>query len=462
MSNQKRRLYTCIIFCISIVSSLTAHPTQEYRYPESPEVLETLKEWQDLKFGLFIHWGTYSQWGIVESWSLLPEPIELCYGPRPDSLSYFEYKKAYEGLKNTFNPQKFDARKWAAAAKEAGMKYVVFTTKHHDGFNMFDTKASDYKITDKECPFSSSEKADIFAEVSKAFRENGFMVGAYYSVPDWHSNDYWWDKFPPLGKGINYPADKFPERLERFHDFVDTQLNELTCGNYGKIDIVWFDLCYAEPTMPWDRYARTIRENQPGAMIVTRHTGTIYENYRTPEQTVPDKALDYPWESCITMGTSWSYKPDDRYKSPKQLISLLVKIVSRGGNLLLNVGPDSNGELAPEMLDRLSFIGKWMNIHSEGIYGSRTFAPYSEGNFFFTQKDNGIYAYCISDGDEVNVPEKVILKSVDSKLFKAVRILGTNRNLKYKVTDNGIEITIPKTVSSSIAADGIWCLKFSK
>lgn len=448
------------ILVLSLSMGLLAQ-TKPYIQPTEPEVRQTIKEWQDLKFGMFIHWGTYSQWGIVESWSLLPEPIELCYGPRPDSLSYFEYYKAYENLKTTFNPTKFDPNKWAKAAADAGMRYVVFTTKHHDGFNMFDTQASDYKITDPACPFHTSPRANIFKEVASAFRNQNFMIGAYYSVPDWHSNDYWWNKFPPLGKGINYPADKFPERLDRFHNFVDTQLSEITGGDYGKIDLVWFDLCYAEPTMPWDRYAQTIRSRQPGAMIVTRHTGTIYENYRTPEQTVPKQALDYPWESCITMGTSWSYKPNDKYKTTNALIELLVKIVSRGGNLLLNVGPDANGELAPEMLDRLAGIGNWMKLHSEGIYGSKTFAPYSEGNFFFTTKEKSVYAYYIPAKDEAELPAEMELKAIARSSFKRAVILGSNKAVKVTSTDTGIKIHLSESQRKALNGQ-IFCIKFTK
>ena len=175
-----------------------------YIYPEESIVRENIEKWQDMKFGMFIHWGTYSQWGIVESWSICPEAYKFCM-VRPEGMNYFDYVRKYEDLKKTFNPVKKKKKKWAGAAEYAGMKYVVFTTKHHDGFNMYDTQYSDYKITDVECPFHTDANADIAKRIFDAFRGKGMMAGAYYSIADWNNNDYWWDYFPPKDRNINYP-----------------------------------------------------------------------------------------------------------------------------------------------------------------------------------------------------------------------------------------------------------------
>ena len=158
-----------------------------YVRESDPLVVKKLAQWQDQKFGLLMHWGPYSQWGIVESWSLCSEDVDWCR--RPKGESYAEYVKRYEQLPTTFNPVKFDPDKWAAAAKGAGMKYVVFTTKHHDGFNMFDTKFSDYKITASNVPFSKDARANIAKEVFASFRRENFLIGAYFSKPDWHNDD---------------------------------------------------------------------------------------------------------------------------------------------------------------------------------------------------------------------------------------------------------------------------------
>ena len=372
-----------------------------YQYPSEPEVLQKIKDWQELKFGLFMHWGAYSQLGIVESWSICPEDRAFT-SVRPAGKSYFDYLKDYENLKTTFNPLKFDPEKWAKAAKYAGMKYVVFTTKHHDGFNMFDTKQSDYKITSSACPFSKSPKANVAKEIFNAFRQERFMAGAYYSISDWNNKDFWWDYFPPFDRNINYSPAKYPEKWQRLNNFIYNQLNELTSGDYGKLDLLWFDLCDVskEKRVDWERFSAMTHKNQPGIMMVARGANNQYENYRTPEQGVPDEALDYPWETCMTMAKQWSYKPNDKYKSTYQLVQLLVKIVSRGGNFLLNVGPSPEGELDPKVYDRLKGIGDWMQINSEAIYGTKAIKPYHETKTAFTQKGNNVYAFYLPDEDE--------------------------------------------------------------
>ncbi len=182
-----------------------------------PLVQQRLSQWQDLKLGLLMHWGTYSQWGIVESWSLCAEDEGWCRSKQRDSIGdYASYKKAYEGLQTTFNPVKFDPKRWAEAAEEAGTKYVVFTTKHHDGFSMFDTHQTDYRITSPRTPFSHNPNADVTRAIFDAFRAQGFMIGAYFSKPDWHNPDYWWPYFATPDRNPNYDLKRYPERWARF------------------------------------------------------------------------------------------------------------------------------------------------------------------------------------------------------------------------------------------------------
>lgn len=433
------------------------HEKPPYIPAAEPEVRASVAAWQDLKFGMFIHWGPYSQWGIVESWSICPEQYAFCM-VRPKDKSYFEYLKEYEALKTTFNPVQFNPDKWAAAAENAGMKYVVFTTKHHDGFNMFDTKYSDYKITDMHCPFSTHPRANIAKEIFDAFRSRGMMAGAYYSIADWNHNDYWWDYLPPMDRNINYSPKKFPEKWERLNTFIDNQLNELTDGSYGPLGMLWFDLCGASREMSpqWDRFARTVRSNQPGIMMVARHMNSIYENYRTPEQRIPDQALDYPWESCMTMATQWSYKPHDRYKPARDILSILVQIVSRGGNLLLNVGPGPDGELDPTAYERLREIGDWMKVNSEGIYGTKAVAPYKEEKIAFTSKGNDIYAFYLADENEKTMPAKVLVRSFVPVDAQGVTLLGYKKPLKWRKVADGVEIEIPASLRNTPPCDYIW------
>ena len=181
----KINLTLIALLFISIASYAQQHNfNNSYVKPTDTLVQQKIKQWQDLKFGLFMHWGTYSQWGVVESWSICPEDEGWTQRRGPYAASYYDYLKAYENLQTTFNPVNFNPDKWAAAAKDAGMKYVVFTTKHHDGFCMFDTKQTDYKITSSKTPFSSNPRSNVTKEIFDAFRKEGFMTGTYFSKPE--------------------------------------------------------------------------------------------------------------------------------------------------------------------------------------------------------------------------------------------------------------------------------------
>ena len=198
------------LICMSVIAQ--EHTASlKYTIPSDKLVQAKLSQWGKIKFGLLMHWGTYSQWGIVESWSLCPEDEGWTQRKGPYAHDWYSYKQAYENLKTTFNPVKFNPEKWALAAKNAGMKYVVFTTKHHDGFNMFDTKQSDYKITSTTSPFSTHPRANVTKEIFNAFRDQGFMTGAYFSKPDWNTPDYWWKYFPPKDRNVSYDPKKYPE-----------------------------------------------------------------------------------------------------------------------------------------------------------------------------------------------------------------------------------------------------------
>lgn len=433
-----------------------------YIYPEDEQVRQSLKEWQDLKFGLFIHWGAYSQWGIVESWSISPEDYDFC-NVRPKGSDYSEYIKKYEQLKNTFNPVKFNPDKWADAAKDAGMKYVVFTTKHHDGFNMYDTKYSDYKITDKECPFHSNSRANIAKAVFDSFRAKGLIAGAYYSIADWNNDDYWWNYFPPRTREINYSPKRYPKKWASLNTFINNQLKELTSGEYGKLNLLWFDLCEAssEKKLDWERFSQTVRSQQPGIITVARHQHDKFENYRTPEQKIPDQALDYPWESCMTMATQWSYKPSDTYKPASQIIQFLIQIVSRGGNFLLNVGPGPDGELDPVAYDRLNEIGQWMKINGEGIYGTKPVKPYKETKIAFTGKENTVYAFYLPDSNETKIPRQIFISGMKPASGEKVYLLGHKQALHCTENGMGIVVDIPSSLQNNPPCKYAWTLKFN-
>jgi len=479
-----------ILLFISITLSSTAQAVyEEERYvPETdPVVLEKLGQWQDMKFGLLMHWGTYSQWGIVESWSICPEEYGWCTrtkGSNPDN--YFEYVKEYEGLKNTFNPTKFNPEEWAEAAQYAGMRYVIFTTKHHDGFCMFDTKYTDYKITDKDCPFSKNPRANITKEIFNAFRAKDFWTGAYFSKPDWHSPYYWDPKYPPRDRNVNYEPEANPERWQQFIDYTHNQIMELM-SDYGNIDILWLDGGWvakdnAEAISNWymrelktskngyikhrmvnqdikmDELVKKARQKQPGLLVVDRAVHGINQNYLTPENRVPDKELSYPWESCIISGGGWSHTQNAKYMTGRQGIQLLVDIVAKGGNLLLNIAPTPKGEWQDGAYELLKEYGDWMKINSEAIYNTKAIAPYKEGNICMTTKEDGnTYFMYMAAKDENILPKEVIIQSHRPTKDAKVKLLGIKANLEWTaIGENGFKIIIPRKIQNIPPSKYVW------
>jgi len=464
-----------ILYLLFSFSLTYGQEYSDYVPPKDPKVQKKLDWWQDQKFGLLMHWGAYSQWGVVESWSICPEDEGWTQRHGHGSDNYFTYLKNYENLKTTFNPVQFNPEKWASAAKAAGMRYVVFTTKHHDGFCMFDTHQTDYKITSRECPFHTNSRANVTKEIFSAFRKQDFGIGAYFSKPDWHSPYFWWPYFPPKDRFPNYDEAKYPERWQKFKDFTYNQIKELLVGEYGDVDILWLDGGWVRPhskeeinehprrndaiNMP--RIAKMARSLQPGILIVDRAVGGLYENYRTPEQQVPDHKLSYPWETCMTMGNSWSYVPNDSYKPADQLIKLLVKIVSYGGNFLLNIGPDPKGDWDPTAYQRLRSMGQWMKVNSEGIYSTRPLAPYQEDNIYFTQKkDHSVaYAFYITDSTHKKLPSTVEISNISARKGSSVHLLGDDRPLQWEQKAKGMVVEIPAELQNNPPSKYVWTFK---
>jgi len=462
-----KNILACILIFL-FFTTVSAQQNDGYVAPTDTAVLHKLAQWQDLKFGLFMHWGPYSEWGVVESWSLCPEDEGWTQRKGPYSADYNTYKKAYENLQTTFNPTHFDPDKWVKAAKDAGMKYVVFTTKHHDGFSMFDTKQTDYKVTSPKTAFSSNPKSNVALEIFNAFRKEGFMTGAYFSKPDWHSPDYWWPYFPPKDRNVNYDPAKYPEKWQHFKDFTYNQISELMSG-YGKMDILWLDGGWVRPLKTVDRsvewqqgikydqdidmpkIAAMARAKQPGLIVVDRTVTGEYENYTTPEQQVPAAPLSHPWETCMTMGNSWSYVPGDHYKSAQQIVQLLIKIVSRGGNFLMNIGPGPDGDWDPEAYKRLAEIGKWIKVNGEGIYASKAVAPYSAGDIFFTQSKDAKteYAFLLSKEDNVSLSSTLTIPTANTAKVKSVTLLGAKQKLKWKQQGGDILVSVPQSLQSN-------------
>jgi len=306
-------------------------------------------------FGMFIHWDAASQGGLEVSWPMVGGMFTLPYCQTVTPAEYHAFAE-------TFDPVAWDPADLARRARAAGMRYVVFTTRHHNGYSMWDTALDDHKITNS--PYGK----DLLAGFVEAFRAEGLRIGFYYSLSDWHHADY-----PPLTEadtpynfaGLPQPT---PEQADRFRSHLMGQLRELLT-NYGPIDIVWFDGQW-EHTADWwraDEIAALCRDLQPGVLLNDRLPGQ--GDYLTPEQFVPPTPPGERWESCETMNQSWGWNPSDtRYKSPQELVTTLCETVGRGGNLLLNVSPRGDGSLPPEQIERLDAFAAWMADHASAIH----------------------------------------------------------------------------------------------
>jgi len=362
---------------------------------------------RDAGLGLFIHWGPNSQVGTEISWPL--------YNASED------YIKKYYALAETFNPAGFDPGEWARLAKLAGMEYVVFTAKHHDGFCMFDTALSDFKIT--RTPFGR----DIAAMVAEAFRKEGLLVGFYYSPGDFR---YQWETGRRTGHiyepGFDSPA-LFGPKQKSFVDYERGQIEELLT-RYGDIFMLWFD----GKCEPLKKHSWRVRQD----VFIGR--GEI----PTPEQEIPGQADDRAWESCLTTSYQWSYLPGAVVRPSPEIIENLIHIRARGGNMLLNIGPRPDGRIAPADEDVLRDLGLWMMLYGEAVRGVRPWAVTNEGDVWFTAKraEGTVYALATLQGNA----RTFLLKSVSATPGTQVTLLSQEGELPWKQTPAGLEITVTR------------------
>ncbi len=424
-----------------------------YQWPDDPAVLEKLDQWQDLKFGVLMHWGLYSVPGIVESWNICNED----WINRPKGSTYEGYKQWYWGLSKEFNPVDFDPAQWAQVFEEAGMKYMIFTTKHHDGFCMFDTQYTDFSVA-KAGPFASDPRRDIARHVFDAFRTKDFMIGAYFSKPDWHCEWFWNPYYATPNRRINYKVEMHPDWWDNYVAFTRNQLNEITGGRYGKLDILWLDGGWIRgDQVGLDEVLVEARKVSPGLISVDRTIQGPNENYQTPEQSIPATQLDHPWESCMTLGTDWGWTPNPRYKSARRVIGTLAEITAKGGCLALGVGPTPEGIIEEKAVVILREIGQWLSRCGEAIYSTRTTENYNDGKFWFTaSKDGrtGYAVYALPDGE--TLPATLSWKGDLPK--GKVTVLNNGRKVAAKVAADGtVTIKLPKGLVDEPVA-----LKFAK
>jgi alpha-L-fucosidase len=315
-----------------------------------------MKWWHEARFGMFIHFGLYSVLGRHE-WAMEEEGIPVA---------------EYQQLAKVFNPKPFAARAWAKLAKQAGMKYMVMTTKHHEGFCNFDTKLTNY------CAPKQAAGRDLVREFYEAARSEGMHVGFYYSLMDWHHPD-----------GARCATDEAARR--RFVDYIHGQVREL-CTNYGKLDILWYDVAWPLSAEQWEsvKMNKMVRQLQPDILINNR--AKIPEDFTTPEQHI--QAFQEPWEACMTMNDSWGYQSaDDDWKSPKTIVRNLVTCARGYGNYLLNIGPKGDGSIPDESTQILTNVGRWMDKHAPTIHQAELCKVRSSQSANFTRTGNKLYIH---------------------------------------------------------------------
>ncbi len=452
-----------------------------YVRPEDPLLLERLEWFRDQKLGLMMHWGPYSQLGLVESWALSDADAEWSRVGIDWVDDGDEFKRQYFALNRTFNPVRFQPAAWADLAADGGFKYLIFTTKHHDGFCMWNTKQTGYKITGPDCPFHTHKYADVCKNLFDAFRERGLAIACYFSKADWHTPYYWapgMKRSKPSWRGPSYDPREYPELWDKFVEFTHSQIMELMTG-YGRIDILWLDAGWVCPRAGQDiRLGEVVakaREVQPWLICADRTVGGPYENYVTPEQTIPERPLSIPWESCITMGTSFSFAYEDTYKSLRELVRILAEVVSKGGNLALNVGPQPDGRLPRGAVRCMKELGAWLKQYGEAIYGTRTCDPYFKDNCAFTSKGDTIYCIHLrpqeirpqgersqearSQGGPRQEAEAVTggLASSDTRVVtvpytgrvSSVDLVAGEKGLEFVQTGSGLQVTLPSNIAAA-------------
>lgn len=382
-----------------------------------------MKTWfKSTRFGMFVHWGHSSQRGYELSWPLVGGVFSL---PYCQSVPVEEY----HSTALTFNPSQYDPQAWARLAKRLGMQYAILTAKHHDGFAMFHTQHSEFSI--EYAPYSN----DIVQEFVEAMRSEGLRVGLYYSLSDWHHPDY--PAFTEADKPYRFDSlpQPTPQQWERFSEFLFAQLRELLT-NYGQIDILWFDGSWERTPEQWrtSQLHQMIRELQPDILINDRLPG--FGDYDTPEQFVPSQVPERDWETCLTINESWGYNPTDtHFKSARQLIHTLCEVAGKGGKLLLNVSPQGDGQIQPQLCNLLTEIESWMAKYAESIIDTE---PGLEPWQFYgpsTRSGDRIYLHLL-----MKPYETITVRGVPIKRVKKVWLLGADAILDYstrcKITDS--------------------------
>ena len=408
-----------------LVGTCLSLPVRAQRYTPTEENLKSRQEFRDARFGIFLHWGLYAMLATGE-WTMTN-----------NNLNYKEYAKLAGG----FYPSKFNAAEWVAAIKASGAKYICFTTRHHEGFSMFDTKYSDYNVVDA-APF----KRDVLKELADECHKQGIRLHLYYSHLDWYREDYPWGR-TGRGTGRPNPEGNWPS----YYQFMNNQLTELLT-NYGPIGAIWFDGWWDQdqnPDFDWQLPGQyELIQLQPACLVGNNHHQVPFEgeDIQIFERDLPgeNKAglsgqdiSSLPLETCETMNGMWGYKIiDQNYKSTKTLIHYLVKAAGKDANLLMNIGPQPDGCLPEVAVERLKEMGEWMKTYGETIYGTRggCIAPHPWG--VTTQKGDRLFVHIL------DLQDKALFLPLEGKKVKNAVDFASRQSLKFKRVDGGITLQL--------------------
>jgi alpha-L-fucosidase len=422
-----------------------AHDGQRLRSLDAPEAqARRLRWWSEARFGMFIHWGLYAQDGC--HWKGQDGKTE--HMMRHLKIPLAEYAK----IAGDFNPVKFDADRWVRIAKDAGMKYLVLTSKHHDGFAMWDSKASDYNIVAR-----TPWKRDPIKELAAACRRQGIKLGVYYSLGrDWQDPDV------PTRDGYRSNTWDFPDEGKKdfsryFERKVKPQVRELLT-RHGPIAVLWFDTPEKISAAQSEELLRLVRQLQP-ATIVNARVGNRLGDYVVQEQKVPDSETAQPWETCMTLNRHWGWhKNDDQWKSSETLVRTLVDVASKGGNFLLNVGPTGEGLIPAPSVERLAEVGRWMKVNGPAIHGTTACALPRPVWGRCTQKSAGparsLYLHVFdwpADG-------KLVVPGVKGAIASAT-LLGSRKRLPAAIDEAGATITVPTEAPDALSSTVVLTLK---
>jgi len=418
MANISLSRRECLALAGAAASLAGAAATRAQPAPHPPADQDRerrMKWWHEARFGMFIHWGLYSVVGRHE-WVMEDEAIPVA---------------DYEQLAKRFTPQPNAARAWAKLARQAGQKYMVMTTKHHEGFSLFDSKLTNYCAPKQACG------RDLVKEYVDAARAEGLRVGFYYSLMDWHHPD-----------GARCAVNE--EARRRFVDYIHGHVREL-CTNYGKLDVLWYDVSWPLKPEGWEsaKMNAMVRELQP-EIIINNRSG-IPEDFATPEQRI--QAADRPWEACMTMNGSWGYqKADDDWKSPKTVVRNLITCARDGGNYLLNIGPKPDGSIPEDSVRILTAVGKWMEKNGAAIYTTEPCQVKRSNYALFTRNGNTLYMHV-----HFWPGENVSISGLTSEV-KSARLLASGKPVKveqdkFRTKLTGLPATAPDDPVTTIALE---------